>query len=309
MMCGDVLYSLSVICGSCTAGGAYIPSMSDESIIVMGNGTIFLGGPPLVKAATGEEISAEALGGASVHSEISGVVDHMAETEVEALHMTRNVIANLGKDVNESIVGVETPWNEPLYDPNELGGIVPTNEKESFDIADVIDTVCEKLIHRHPHIYGDVTVANEEEVKQNWEKLKLKEGKNSVLEGVPISLPAMVKANRIQEKARGVGFDWDNQEQVWEKVNEELSELQTEIEAKADQTKVEQEFGDVLFSMINYARFIGVDPEAALERTNKKFINRFQFLEQGAKKAGRELSEMTLAEMDEYWNAAKATNP
>lgn len=183
------------------------------------------------------------------------------------------------------------------------------SEKKSFDIADVIDTVCEKLIHRHPHIYGDVEVADEEEVKQNWEKLKLKEGKKSVMEGVPKSLPAMVKANRIQDKAKGVGFDWDNKDQVWDKVNEELSELQEEIQADADSAKIEQEFGDVLFSMINYARFIGVDPEAALERTNKKFINRFQFLEEGVKKDGRDLSNMTLEEMDEYWNAAKTLNP
>ena len=183
------------------------------------------------------------------------------------------------------------------------------SEKNAFDIADVIDNVCEKLIHRHPHIYGDVVVADEEEVKQNWEKLKLKEGKKSVMEGVPRSLPAMVKASRIQDKAKGVGFDWDNKDQVWEKVNEELSELQDEIKADSDPAKIEQEFGDVLFSMINYARFIGVDPEAALERTNKKFINRFQYLEEGVKKDGRDLSNMTLEEMDEYWNAAKTLNP
>jgi XTP/dITP diphosphohydrolase len=183
------------------------------------------------------------------------------------------------------------------------------SEKKSFDIADVIDSVCEKLIHRHPHIYGDVEVADEEEVKQNWEKLKLKEGKTSVLEGVPKSLPAMVKANRIQEKARGVGFDWDDQSQVWEKVNEELGELQHEIEQNTSQEKIEQEFGDVIFSMINYARFIGVDPEAALEKTNKKFISRFQYLEKGAQKDGRSLVDMTLEEMDEYWNAAKSLDP
>jgi XTP/dITP diphosphohydrolase len=150
-----------------------------------------------------------------------------------------------------------------------------------------------------------VKVANEEEVKQNWEKLKLKEGKTSVLEGVPKSLPAMIKATRIQEKARGVGFDWDDQKQVWAKVNEELGELQVEIEKGADHKRIEDEFGDVLFSMINYARFVNVDPEMALERTNKKFIKRFQYLEAGAKKAGRELSDMTLDEMDEYWNEAK----
>lgn len=179
------------------------------------------------------------------------------------------------------------------------------SEKNAFDIADVAEGICEKLISRHPHIYGDVKVADEEEVKANWEKLKLKEGKKSVLEGVPRSLPAMVKATRIQDKARGVGFDWDNQEQVWDKVNEELAELKVEIDSNADRTKVESEFGDVLFSMINYARFIDVDPEMALERTNKKFIKRFQYLESESKKDGKELSEMTLEEMDEYWNAAK----
>lgn len=185
-------------------------------------------------------------------------------------------------------------------------------EKNAFDMADVAEGICEKLIHRHPHIYGDpanggqvIEVADEEEVKQNWEKLKLKEGKESVLEGVPRSLPAMVKATRIQDKARGVGFDWDNQEQVWGKVQEELGELKEEIDSSGSAQRIESEFGDVLFSMINYARFIGVDPESALERTNKKFIKRFQYLEKGAKKEGRELSEMTLEEMDVYWNEAK----
>jgi XTP/dITP diphosphohydrolase len=179
------------------------------------------------------------------------------------------------------------------------------SEKNAFDMADVAEGICEKLISRHPHIYGDVEVADEEEVKQNWEKLKLKEGKKSVLEGVPRSLPAMVKATRIQDKARGVGFDWDNREQVWEKVNEELAELKEEIDSNAEKAKVESEFGDVLFSMINYARFIDIDPETALERTNKKFIKRFQYLESESKKDGKELSDMTLEEMDEYWNAAK----
>ena len=182
------------------------------------------------------------------------------------------------------------------------------SEQKAFDMGDVAEGICEKLISRHPHIYGDVKVANEEEVKQNWEKLKLKEGKTSVLEGVPKSLPAMVKATRIQEKARGVGFDWDNQEQVWDKVKEELTELKVEIDKGANHKEIENEFGDVLFSMINYARFIDVDPEMALERTNKKFIKRFQYLESQSKKDGKELSDMTLVEMDEYWNAAKKLN-
>ncbi len=181
------------------------------------------------------------------------------------------------------------------------------SEENSFDIADVCNEICDKLIHRHPHIYGDVTVANEEEVKQNWEKLKLKEGKKSVLEGVPKSLPALVKASRIQDKAKGVGFDWEKPEQVWEKVQEELNELQQEIK-QGDQLKMEAEFGDVLFSMINYARFLNINPEDALERTNKKFIHRFQHLESRAAEAGKSLSEMTLAEMDVYWNEAKQTN-
>jgi XTP/dITP diphosphohydrolase len=178
------------------------------------------------------------------------------------------------------------------------------SETNDFDVADVLNTVCDKLVERHPHIYGDVVADTEEAVKENWEKIKLKSGKKSVLQGVPKSLPAMVKATRVQEKARGVGFDWDNKEQVFEKVKEEFSELHEEVE-KNDVAAIEDEFGDVLFSMINYARFIGVDPEMALERTNKKFIKRFQYLESESKKDGKEMGEMTLNEMDEYWNKAK----
>lgn len=178
------------------------------------------------------------------------------------------------------------------------------SESNSFDMADVANDICEKLIYRHPHIYGDVVVENEEEVKQNWEKLKLKEGKQSVLEGVPKSLPAMVKASRIQDKVKGVGFDWEEPHQVWEKVQEELQELQHEVKTN-DQDKIEAEFGDVLFSMINYARFLNVNPEDALERTNKKFIKRFMYLEQKAKEFGKNLSDMTLAEMDVFWEEAK----
>ena len=178
------------------------------------------------------------------------------------------------------------------------------SETNDFDMADVANDICDKLIARHPHIYGDIDVADEEEVKQNWEKLKLKEGKKSVLEGVPNSLPAMVKANRIQDKVAGVGFDWEEPGQVFEKLQEELAELQHEISSN-DPQKIEQEFGDVLFSMINYARFLNVDPESALERTNKKFIKRFQHLESKAKEKGTSLKDMTLAEMDVYWNEAK----
>ncbi|MCH3885337.1 nucleoside triphosphate pyrophosphohydrolase [Tenacibaculum sp. MSW2] len=176
--------------------------------------------------------------------------------------------------------------------------------KKAFDIADVANSISDKLIHRHPHIYGDVKVENEEDVKRNWEQLKLKEGKKSVLEGVPKSLPALVKASRIQEKVAGVGFDWEEPHQVWEKVQEELNELNEEIK-KGDKENTEKEFGDVLFSMINYARFIDVNPENALEKTNKKFINRFQYLEEAAKKSGKELSDMSLVEMDIFWEESK----
>ena len=178
------------------------------------------------------------------------------------------------------------------------------SETNDFDIADVANDICEKLIHRHPHIYGDVKVANEEEVKQNWEKLKLKEGKNSVLEGVPKGLPSLVKASRIQEKVAGVGFDWEKPEQVWEKVQEELQEFQDEVKSD-DKDAMEAEFGDVLFAMVNYARFLKINPENALERTNKKFIGRFQYLESKAKGLGKELKDMTLAEMDVFWEEAK----
>ncbi len=179
------------------------------------------------------------------------------------------------------------------------------SETNDFNIADVINSLCDKLIHRHPHIYGDVIVENEEQVKENWEKLKLKEGNKSVLGGVPKGLPALVKACRIQEKAKAVGFDWEQKEQVWEKVNEELLELKNEIEGNASKEKIEGEFGDVLFSIINYARFIDVNPENALEKTNIKFIKRFQYLEEQALKNGKNLQDMSLIEMDVYWNEAK----
>ena len=178
------------------------------------------------------------------------------------------------------------------------------SETKDFDISDVINSICDKLIHRHPHIYGDVVVEDETEVKQNWENLKLREGKTSVLQGVPKSLPALVKASRIQEKVAGVGFDWEHSDQVWEKVEEELGELKSEITSK-NQEAIEDEFGDVLFSLINYARFLKINPENALERTNKKFIKRFQYLESKAKTLQKSLSEMTLSEMDVYWEEAK----
>lgn len=177
------------------------------------------------------------------------------------------------------------------------------SETNDFDIADSLNFISDKLISRHPHIYGDVEVADEEEVKANWEKLKLKEGKKSVLEGVPKSLPSLVKAIRIQDKARGVGFDWDHEDQVWAKVNEELAEFKVEADSNSD--KMTDEFGDVLFSMINFARFKGINPDDALEKTNKKFIKRFQYLETESAKDGKVLGEMSLEEMDAYWEAAK----
>ena len=184
------------------------------------------------------------------------------------------------------------------------------SEDGHFDMADVLNTVSEKLITRHPHIYGDVTVENEEQVKQNWEKIKLKEkGNRSVLGGVPNSLPALVKAMRIQEKAKGVGFDWERKEQVWEKVEEEMNEFKAEHnvddDERLDHHKAQDEFGDLLFSLVNYARFIGINPEEALERTNKKFIKRFNFLETASQQDGKNIADMTLSEMDEYWEKAK----
>ena len=178
------------------------------------------------------------------------------------------------------------------------------SETDDFDISDVINGVCDKLIHRHPHIYGDTKVADEVEVKKNWERLKLKEGKKSVLEGVPNSLPAIVKAFRIQEKARGIGFDWDNKTQVWDKVLEEIDELKKEIR-DGNIDRIESEFGDVLFALTNYARFIDVNPVDALERTNNRFIKRFQMMEKMIEKEGLNLSEMELFEMDVYWEKAK----
>jgi XTP/dITP diphosphohydrolase len=178
------------------------------------------------------------------------------------------------------------------------------SEKKAFDIGDVATAISEKLIHRHPHIYGNIKVNNEEDVKRNWEQLKLKEGKKSVLEGVPQSLPAVIKASRIQEKVAGIGFDWEQPEQVWDKVQEELSELNEEIKA-GNNENIEKEFGDVLFSMINYSRFINVNTENSLEKTNKKFINRFQYLERESKKEGKNLADMSLAEMDIYWEKSK----
>jgi XTP/dITP diphosphohydrolase len=178
------------------------------------------------------------------------------------------------------------------------------SEKKHFDITDVLNSISDKLIHRHPHIYGDVVANDVKQVKENWEKLKLKEGKNSVLEGVPKSLPAIVKAYRIQEKVRGIGFDWENKNQVWDKVQEEIKEFQNE-EKKNNAKKMEEEFGDVLFSLVNYSRFVNVNPEDALEKTNKKFIRRFQFMEQKIKEDGLDLSKLSFEQMNNFWDMAK----
>lgn len=182
-------------------------------------------------------------------------------------------------------------------------------EKNAFNVADVLNSICDKLIERHPHVYGDVEALDEKTVKENWEKIKLRTGSKSVLEGVPKSLPALVKAIRIQDKARGVGFDWEKKEQVWEKVEEEMQEFKKEFNVESDEAinkeKALAEFGDLLFSLVNYARFINIDPEEALERTNKKFIKRFQYLETESAKDGKQMGDMTLAEMDKYWNRAK----
>lgn len=180
------------------------------------------------------------------------------------------------------------------------------SETNTFDMADVCNSICDKLIARHPHIYGDVQVENEEDVKKNWEKLKLKEGNKSVLSGVPKSLPAMVKATRIQDKVKGVGFDWDNAEQVWEKVEEEIEEFKAEVKQN-NHDKMESELGDVFFSLINYARFMNIHPEDALEKTNRKFISRFQQMEKAIQSDHKNISDLSLQQLDEYWDKAKAT--
>jgi len=179
------------------------------------------------------------------------------------------------------------------------------SEKKAFNIADVLNGISDKLIHRHPHIYGDEEVDNAEEVLENWEKLKLKEGKKSVLEGVPQSMPPLIKAYRIQEKVKGVGFEWEKREDVWAKVIEELNELKHEVDDGMDHDKMEDEFGDLIFALTNYARYVGINPEDALERTNKKFIRRFQFIETESAKDGYKIEDMSLEEMDKYWNQAK----
>lgn len=247
----------------------------------------------------------------SAFNRLLDIMDELREKcpwdKKQTLESLRNLTVEEVYELGDAII--ENDLNEIK---KELGDVLLhivfyskiASETQAFDIADVANAISDKLISRHPHIYGDEVVETEEQVLQNWEKLKLKEGNKSVLGGVPKSLPAMVKANRIQEKARGVGFDWDNASQVWEKVQEELVEFQDEVAAN-NQEKMEDEFGDVLFSLINYARFVNINPENALEKTNVKFIKRFQYLEEKAKIDGKSLENMTLEEMDVYWNEAK----
>lgn len=220
-----------------------------------------------------------------------------------------------GNSVEEVYELVEAIANKDMQNiKKELGDVLlhivfyakMGDEAGQFDIGDVCNTLCDKLIFRHPHVYGDIHANTSEEVKQNWEELKLKEkdGNKTVLSGVPAALPALIKAHRIQDKARSVGFDWDERSQVWNKVREEIDEFQCEVD-KMDTDKMEDEFGDVMFSLINAARLYEINPENALERTNKKFIKRFNYLEARAKEMNKKLRDMTLAEMDEIWNEAK----
>lgn len=231
----------------------------------------------------------------------------------QTLESLRHLTIEETYELSDSILDGDLPEIK-----KELGDLMLHNvfyariasEKGVFDIADVINAICDKLIERHPHVYGDVEATDEQTVKENWEKIKLRTGNTSVLEGVPKSLPALVKAIRIQDKARGVGFDWEKKEQVWQKVEEEMREFKNEVNAvapeKIDKVKATAEFGDLLFSLVNYARFIDIDPEEALERTNKKFIKRFQYLERESARDGKNLGEMTLEEMDRYWERAKS---
>jgi XTP/dITP diphosphohydrolase len=230
----------------------------------------------------------------------------------QTLESLRHLTIEEVYELSDSILSADMPEIK-----KELGDIMLhlvfyariASETNDFNITDVLNSISDKLINRHPHIYGDVKVNDENDVKRNWEQIKLKEGNKSVLGGVPISLPALVKASRIQEKARGVGFDWEEKSQVWAKVEEELQEFKNEFNAEDETTidhdKAESEFGDLLFSLINYARFININPEDALEKTNRKFIKRFQYLENKAKENGKQLHNMSLAEMDVFWDEAK----
>ena len=244
------------------------------------------------------------------------VMDELRENcpwdKKQTIETLRHLTIEETYELSDSILNAD--WNEVK---KELGDLMLhlvfyariASEQKKFDMADVLNSICEKLIERHPHVYADVVATDEKTVKENWEKIKLRTGNKSVLEGVPRTLPALVKAIRIQDKARGVGFDWERKEQVWQKVEEEMNEFKNEFNVEGNQPinheKAMAEFGDLLFSLVNYARFINIDPEEALERTNKKFIKRFQFLETESAKDGKKLGEMTLAEMDTYWERAK----
>lgn len=227
--------------------------------------------------------------------------------KVQTIDTLRNLTIEETYELSEAIMNKDFPNIK-----EELGDLFLhlvfyskiADEKNEFNIADVLNDVCEKLINRHPHIYGDVKADTEEEVLRNWEKLKLKEGKKSILEGVPSALPAINKAYRLQEKTAKVGFEWDTLDQVWDKVKEETIELQDAVVSK-DITDIEDEFGDLFFALINYARFLKIDPEAAIEKTNIKFKKRFEYIEKIAKKKKIELNDMNLKEMDDLWNQAK----
>jgi MazG family protein len=228
----------------------------------------------------------------------------------QTIHTLRSMTIEEMYELADGII--EEDWNNIK---EELGDILLhivfyakiAQEESKFSLHEVIEGICDKLIVRHPHIYGDVQVNNEEDVKRNWEAIKIKEGKSSVMDGVPESLPAVVKATRVQEKAKQVGFEWYNKEDVWKKVEEEMNELQEAV-AKEEQRKIEEEFGDVLFSLVNYARFLQVDAEAALEKVNKKFVRRFKKMETTAMAEGKHLKDMTLEEMDAIWNKIKKEN-
>jgi XTP/dITP diphosphohydrolase len=246
-------------------------------------------------------------------SQLLGIMDDLREKcpwdRQQTFESLRHLTIEETYELAEAIL--DNDWKEIN---NELGDLMLHivfyskigSELGAFDITSVLETINKKLINRHPHVYGNVEVADAEKVKENWEHIKLKEGKKKVLSGVPRTLPAMIKAYRIQDKARGVGFDWENKDQVWGKVLEEIDELQAEVKHGSDHDRIEEEFGDLMFALINYARFIHVNPENALERTNKKFIRRFEHLELGAKNAGKEINRMNLKEMDEFWNEAKS---
>lgn len=216
------------------------------------------------------------------------------------------------EEAYETITAIEEKNDEEFKE--ELGDLflhivmhsVMAEERNAFNLIDVLERIQQKLIYRHPHVFASTQVNGEEEVLKNWEELKQKEGKNSALEGVPSNLPSLLRAERIQHKASRVGFDWDKKEQVWEKVLEELNELKNAIENNEKTESIEEEFGDLLFALVNYARFLGISPEIALQKTNNKFIRRFQVIEEFAKKSNKSLSDMTLSEMDEIWNQAKS---